>query len=190
MKINPFYAIIVAAVIFFGGMVFVFNPSSTDTSGAVSTTIEDNANSSENLILGNQTGNLAPDFTFKTIEGQSVKLSDFKGKYVLFASMATWCTPCQREAGNVRNFQNKHPELDLVVIQVDVDPNETNQDLINFKNSLGNSDWLMGFDDGTITQSYNFRTFDATIIVDPDGKIIYRDDGWPVDGQTLESLLV
>jgi len=133
-------------------------------------------------------GNKAPDFSFTNIEGNAVKLSNLRGSYVLFASMATWCTPCQIEARNVRAFQLENPGM-LRVIQYGIDPRETNQDLQAFKNSFGGEDWIMGFDDGTITSLYNVRTFDTTILVDPDGKIVYRDDGWPIDVATLKGLV-
>lgn len=135
-------------------------------------------------------GKLARDFSLNTIDGEIVKLSDFRGRYVLFASMATWCTPCRIEAQNVRAAQENFENSLLTVIQVDVDPRETNQDLVRFRQELGREDWIMGFDDGSISNLYNIRTFDTTLVVDPMGKVIYRDEGFPIDSQTLEDLIV
>lgn len=132
----------------------------------------------------------APDFSLTTIEGKTVKLSDFRGKYVLFASMATWCIPCRIEADNVRRAQENFEDNPLVVMQIDVDPKETKQDLIRFRNELGREDWIMGFDDGTIVNLYNIRSFDTTLLIDPKGNIIYRDNGWPIDTKTLEDLII
>ena len=36
----------------------------------------------------------APDFTFTTLDGQSHKLSDYRGKIVLLNFWASWCAPC------------------------------------------------------------------------------------------------
>lgn len=140
--------------------------------------------------IGINLGNLAPDFSFTDIEGNTIKLSDLRGKYVLFASMATWCTPCQIEARNVRQaqLQLENPGI-LKVIQYGVDPRETNQDLQNFRDNFGRDDWIMGFDDGSISSLYNIRTFDTTLIVDPEGIIIYRDEGWPIAVETLKGLV-
>ncbi|MBI2664644.1 TlpA family protein disulfide reductase [Candidatus Woesearchaeota archaeon] len=135
-------------------------------------------------------GKLARDFALATIDGNVVKLSDFRGKYVLFASMATWCVPCQIEAANVKRAQNNFPHIPLVVMQIDVDQRETAQDLERFRQQFGRNDWIMGFDDGSIAQLYSIRSFDTTIIVDPDGKIVYRDNGFPIDTKTLEDLIV
>lgn len=134
-------------------------------------------------------GKLAKDFSLTNINGDVVHLSDFRGEYVLFASMATWCTPCRIEADNVRRAQEKL-DISLVVMQIDVDPRETKEDLIRFRNELGKEDWIMGFDDGTISSLYNIRTFDTTLVIDPEGKIIYRDNGFPIDTKTLEDLII
>ena len=42
-------------------------------------------------------GEKAPDFTFQTLDGQTKKLSDLKGKVVWINFFATWCPPCRKE---------------------------------------------------------------------------------------------
>jgi peroxiredoxin len=144
----------------------------------------------EPLEEGITEGKLAKDFALTTIEGNVVKLSDFRGKFVLFASMATWCVPCRIEAQNVKKLQENFENLPLVVMQIDVDPRETKQDLINFRKEYGKQDWIMGFDNGSIAQLYNIRSFDTTLIVNQEGKIVYRDNGYPIDIKTLEDVIV
>ena len=149
-----------------------------------------NANINGNAAANNENLQQAPDFSLTTIEGKIVKLSDFRGKYVLFASMATWCTPCRIEANNVRRAQENFQDLPLAVMQIDVDPKETKQDLIRFRKEYGKENWIMGFDDGTIAKLYDIRTFDTTLLIDPNGKIVYRDNGFPMDTKTLEDLII
>lgn len=43
-------------------------------------------------------GKEAPDVTFTTLDGKEMRLSDFKGKSVMFWFVATWCPTCQAGA--------------------------------------------------------------------------------------------
>lgn len=142
---------------------------------------------SETEKTGITTGEIARDFSLTTIEGKNLKLSDFRGKYVLFAFMATWCIPCQIEAENVRKVQENK---DFIVIQISIDARETDQDLIKFRKEFGRDDWIMGFDKNfEIAKLYKVRSFDTTLVVGPQGKIIYRDEGWPIETKILEDLI-
>lgn len=42
-------------------------------------------------------GDKAPDFTWETKEGKTIKLSELKGKVVWINFFATWCPPCRQE---------------------------------------------------------------------------------------------
>lgn len=143
-------------------------------------------NKFNNQKIGVITGKLAPDFSLTTVTGKTVKLSDFQGKYVLIGFMATWCVPCQIEAENVKKVQEKK---NFVVMQIGIDQRETKEDLLNFQKKFGRDDWLMGFDQNfQIAKLYKVRSFDTTLVINPEGKIIYRDDGWPIDIKTLQDL--
>jgi thiol-disulfide isomerase/thioredoxin len=75
------------------------------------------ASGQEDLIVGGETGQLAPDFVISDFEGARHKLSDFRGQVVYVNFWATWCTPCITELPEIEELQDRNPET-LSVITV------------------------------------------------------------------------
>jgi peroxiredoxin len=51
-------------------------------------------------------GFTAPDFTAKDVNGQTLRLSDYRGKAVLINFWADYCEPCRQELPDLIKFQN------------------------------------------------------------------------------------
>lgn len=67
-------------------------------------------------------GELAPDFVVQDLDGNEVKLSDFRGKVVVLNFWATWCPPCITEWPQVHQLAERLAEdTDVVVIALSVD---------------------------------------------------------------------
>jgi peroxiredoxin len=63
----------------------------------------------------------AKDFSFKDTQGNTQRLVDYRGKWVLVNFWATWCPPCQQETPDLVALHNAHKNSDLVVIGVALD---------------------------------------------------------------------
>ena len=63
---------------------------------------------------------VAPPFALKSLQGQTIALSDFKGKPVLLTFWATWCETCKEELPLLEKFlQGKRDQLAILSIAID-----------------------------------------------------------------------
>lgn len=113
-------------------------------------------------------GAIAPEFELETIEGETLKLSDFRGKAVLINFWATWCGPCRVEMPALQSrFDFYSP--DLVILAVD---NDESLELVSaFFDELGLTFPAL-LDPGAVIQDlYKIRGYPSSFVVDRDGII-------------------
>ena len=63
----------------------------------------------------------APDFALKDVNGQTVRLSDYRGKVVLLDFWATWCGPCQIEIPWFVDLERRNKDKGFAVLGVSMD---------------------------------------------------------------------
>ena len=55
---------------------------------------------------------------YKTLEGETIKISDLKGKWVVINYWATWCPPCLKELPELVSFHDARKDKDAFVIGI------------------------------------------------------------------------
>ncbi len=68
-----------------------------------------------------RSGQDVPDFTLVDLRGETVSLSDLRGRAVVLNFWATWCPPCRREMPLLDNFQSRYGPRGLTVVGVALD---------------------------------------------------------------------
>jgi peroxiredoxin len=120
-------------------------------------------------------GDTAPDFEMTSINGESFKLSDFKGKqsvYVVFWN--TWCHFCMKKIPKLKTVQNNLSE-DIRIIAVNTSRDDSIQETLDFQNKY-NINYMLSFDEGeVITDLFNVHGVPTEFIIDINGTIVHRD---------------
>jgi peroxiredoxin len=134
------------------------------------------------LVIG---GTLA-DFSAKTPDGKVIKLSDFRGKYVLLDFWASWCIPCRAEFPYLKKAYTRFKNKNFEILGYSIDNDKSlwvssieNDDVpwINLSNLVGSSD--------PIALDYQIFAIPANFLIGPDGKVIAVN----LRGELLESQL-
>lgn len=132
-------------------------------------------------------GKIAPEVTGRELDGRTVRLSQFRGRYVLMNFFATWCTPCLREHDDLMRFQGNHTATgDATVLGVIFDDDPDN--VRRFFEQRG-GDWPVITDDsGKVSLDFGVRGPPESFLISPEGIVLTRIIGG-VDSGRLENLL-
>lgn len=123
------------------------------------------------LINPPNVNSLAPLFDIKDITGNSIKLTDFKGKYVLLDFWASWCPPCIREIPFIKQLRKAYSQEKLVIIGINND-----RDIADIKQAIAKYelDWINIFDDKKIVSNlFGLFSIPVTILINREGIILY-----------------
>jgi len=132
---------------------------------------EDEA-SNERLALGNK----APEIALPNPQGDTIELSELRGKYVLLDFWASWCKPCRVENPNLVKAYKRHSDQDFEIYQVSLD--RQRQSWINAIEK-DNLDWYHVSDlkywNSAAAQKYNIRSIPANFLLNKQGEIIDKN---------------
>ncbi len=113
---------------------------------------------------------IAPDFELKTLEGETVKLSDYRGKVIFLNFWASWCPPCVQEMPDFNSANQKLlEEGNAVILAVNVQ--EEPQIVREFVKDNDLTLPVLLDEEGKVSYIYNVRSIPTTYIVNPDGTI-------------------
>lgn len=126
----------------------------------------------EDLPVGLEKGNLAPDFELSDMEGNPVKLSDYRGKAVLLNFWASWCPPCRAEMPHMEKLYNKYKDENFDILAVNLTNTEKNSgDAEKFVKELGLTFTIPMDVKGEAGSDYNIMAYPTSYFIDSDGVI-------------------
>ncbi len=128
-------------------------------------------------------GNLAPDFELQDLDGNGVRLSDFRGKAVIVNFWATWCPPCKEE---MPILNQKSIELSDSLVVLGVNLQENPNAIKPFIKELDISFIILLDPTAEIKSAYDVFTQPVSYFIDRNGIIKARKFG-PFTEDELET---
>lgn len=113
---------------------------------------------------------VAPDFVVQTVAGDSLRLSDFRGKFVMLDFWGTWCAPCLNELPHLKKLSQSFSE-ELKVIGLAHDDPRNLADFVK-ENDIP---YPNGIADPKIEKAYGIVSWPTTFLIAPNGKIIAKN---------------
>ncbi len=133
---------------------------------------------------GSALGQTLPDFTLRTLEGESFTLSHQRGRVVVLNLWATWCGPCVKELPLFESFSQAHPDAAVLAVHGEL----LTEDV---------PDWLSRHplelpvaldEDGSVAALLGASSMlPHTVILDRQGRVLYNAPG-SVTAELLEQL--
>lgn len=136
---------------------------------------------------GLERGQIAPDFTLKTLSGESYTLSDLKGKKVILNFWATWCPPCKEEMPHLQEYYEKYAEEENVeIIGVNLTYTDGSRETIqHFIDSYELTFPILLMEEDKLSSTYQVLTIPSTFMIDSKGRIQHHIVG-PLNQKALK----
>ncbi len=141
-----------------------------------------------------EVGYLAPDFTLPSLDGKTVRLSDFRGKKGVFINFwATWCPPCRLEMPTMEKAYQEYRSRGLEILAVSIDAGPKGA-IESFMRELKLTFPVLLDPEMEVMRTYKFFALPASVLIDKQGIIRFKEQGYrdwtlPESHKKLEQIL-
>lgn len=164
-----------------------------NTKGEIITQSASEEGRDETISEGLSPGEIPPDLELKTLEGQTIRLSDYQGKKVILNFWATWCPPCKAEMPHLENYyKTKAKKQNVEIIAVNLTNAERGSNKLetvkSFADEYGLTFPIPMDETGEVGNTYQTITIPTSYIIDSKGTIHEKIIG-PMDEEMIKKLV-
>lgn len=124
-----------------------------------------------------EVGQVAADFTLQDPSGESVTLSQLRGKFVVVHFWASWCGFCKKAMPEIQKiYEANRDRSDVVVLGVNCAQKPTSPDPKDIFKQLGCTYRLL-LNGDPLVSLYDVKGYPVLYVIGPDGKIIFKERG-------------
>ncbi len=141
-------------------------------------------------------GEIAPEFVAQDTLGKDIRLSDYRGKYVILDFWASWCPDCRKEIPALKKLYKKYihvsngvQKTDIVFLSVSFDHNAESwksllrKERFDWPQISNGIPWKKN--QNPIAKAYKLHWIPTFFLIDPKGKIV----GEVIVAKELEKLI-
>ncbi len=121
-------------------------------------------------------GQEAPDFALRNLDGENMRLSEYRGEVVMINFWATWCGPCRQEMPLLDELYDRYERVgfQLLGVNIDDDPRRA----MEMAQELGISFPVLFDDRKEVSELYRVEAMPVTVILDREGVVRYTHYGY------------
>jgi peroxiredoxin len=125
--------------------------------------------SASGMELKNKTGELAPDFSLVDLGGNTVRLSDYRGKAVVVFFWTTWCLYCREQLVILNEKFDAIAKDGVVLLAVNV--GESKVKIESFTRTKNFKFSILSDRDSSVADAYGLLGVPTYFFIDRDGKV-------------------
>lgn len=118
----------------------------------------------------------APDFALRTLDGQNLRLSEFRGEVVMVNFWASWCGACRQAMPALNELDEKYRRAGLVLLSVNID--DENHRAEEMARGLKVRFPVLRDEQKSVSRLYKAETMPLTILIDREGVVRYSHVGY------------
>ncbi|MDD5220686.1 MAG: redoxin domain-containing protein [Candidatus Bipolaricaulis sp.] len=145
----------------------------------------------DDLPVGYARGNRAPDFTLRSLDGEPVTLSSFRGTVVILDFWASWCGPCRTSMPALHALWETYRDRGVALVTISLDRTETDARTYLRSSSLKGAValWDSVAASQAVARTYGVVGIPRTIVIDAEGIVRFAGHPATLSGSLIELYL-